>query len=78
MHLTGKSDADNFFAAQISLSQRFFYSDAAGSPPIFGMLFGPSKLRRGEPFMIFRGGGNDLAALAQDQSSRAARTDVDP
>jgi hypothetical protein len=65
VHLAGKADASNIFAAEIGARKRFANGEASGAPPVFGMLLGPADLRRGEGLMIRSGGGGN-AAVAVD------------
>jgi hypothetical protein len=54
MHLSGKADTtDPIFAGSQSVKSAMD-RDAAGPPPIARILFGPSRLRRGEGNVLFR------------------------
>jgi hypothetical protein len=78
VHLTGKADAGDVFAAEIRFGERLADGEAGGAPPIIGMLFGPADLRRGEGLMI-RSGGRYNAAVAIDYDGAcSAGADVNP
>jgi hypothetical protein len=78
VHLAGKADAGDVFAAEIRFGERLADGEAGGAPPVFGMLLGPADLRRGEGLVI-RGGGRDNATVAIDyDGARAASANVNP
>ena len=54
----------------------FADGEAAGAPPVFGMLFGPADLRSGERLMFFGSGGEEAAGMVEDEGTSAAGADV--
>src|SRR5438876_1706704 len=78
VHLAGETDASNFFGAEIGARDGFTNRDAGGTPPILGVLFGPTDLRRSERLVLFRGGRNEAAAAIYDEGARASGTNVNP
>jgi len=77
MHLAGEADACNVVAAQVRAGQSLADRDGAGAPPVFGMLFGPSDLRRGERLVFFGCGCEQAALFVDDKGARAASSYVD-
>jgi outer membrane usher protein FimD/PapC len=76
VHLTGKADAGDLFAAEACARKRFANGDAGRLPPVIGMLLGPADLRRGEGLVV-RGCGRDNAAVTIDHDgARAASANV--
>src|SRR5438093_1616685 len=78
LHLDGETDASNFFGAEIGARDGFTNRDAGGTPPILGVLFGPTDLRRSEGLVLFRGGRNEAAAAIYDEGARSSGTNVNP
>jgi hypothetical protein len=76
MHLAGEADAGDFFRTDGRFMKSFFYGDAAGSPPIARILFGPTGLGRSELLVHFRAGGHDPAGTVHQQRASAASTNV--
>ena len=78
MHLTGESDASDFFGAQIGARDSFTNRDAGGTPPILGVLFGPTDLRRSEGLVLFRRGRDEAPVAIDDKGARSSGTNVNP
>jgi hypothetical protein len=76
VHLTGESDAGDFFGGQIRARDGFADGEAGGTPPVFGMLFGPADLRRSEGLMVFCRRRNDTPMAIEDKGARASGADV--
>src|SRR5438445_13607779 len=78
VHLSGEADASNFFGAEIGARDGFTNRDAGGTPPILGVLLGPTDLLRSEGLVLFRGGRNEAAAAIYDEGARSFGTNVNP
>jgi hypothetical protein len=65
VHLAGKADGCDIFAAEIRACKCFANGKTGRPPPVLRMLLGPSDLRRGEGLMV-RSGGRNNAAVAID------------
>ena len=76
MHLTGQSYARDIVASEVGTGERFANRDATGAPPIFGMLFGPTDLRRSEGGVFFCSGREQMALLIDDEGACAASSYV--
>ena len=77
MHLSGKSDARDLIRLQAGVGQSLPHGDAAGAPPVFRILFGPSDLRRGEGRVFFGRGRNDASVFTDNQGARTTGAYVD-
>jgi len=76
VHLPGETHAGDFFRAELCLSERLVNGDAAGAPPILGLLLSPSDLRGGKWNVLFGSGCDHVALLVDDQGTRAARANI--
>ncbi len=76
MHLAGEADAGDVVTGELRARESFFDGDAGGAPPVFGILFGPADLRRGEGRVFFGGGRENAALFVDDEGARAARAYV--
>jgi hypothetical protein len=76
MHLSGEADAPDRISVGPQLAQSPPDRQGAGSPPIPGILFRPSQLRRRKGRVILGSGRNDFPALVNDQSARTAGADI--
>jgi hypothetical protein len=72
VHLTGEADAGNVLGAEVRGRESFANRNAGGTPPVFGMLFGPSDLRRGKGLVFFGCGCEQVALFIDDEGARAA------
>ena len=77
MHLSREADALNRSATLAEKLQRLLYGATAGAPPIPGILFRPSYVRRLKRRMLLGAGRNYLPALVDNQSARSARAHID-
>jgi hypothetical protein len=76
VHLAGETHAGNFFRAEVRLGESLVDRRAAGAPPVFRLLLGPSDLR-GRKWNVLFGRGCDEAALpVDDQGARAAGANI--
>src|SRR5712664_1950773 len=78
VHLTGEADAGDFFGAKAGTRDGFANRDAGGTPPVFGVLLGPTDLRRSEGLVFFRRGGDDAAVAINDDGARSSGSNVNP
>src|SRR5438477_2801593 len=78
VHLSGEADASNFFGAEIGARDGFTNRDAGGTPPILGVLLGPTDLLRSEGLVLFRGGRDHAATAIDDDGARSSGTNVNP
>jgi hypothetical protein len=78
VHLTGETDAGDFFGAKVATRERLANRDAGGTPPVFGVLLRPADLRRSEGLMLFRRGRNDAAVAIDDDGARSSGTNINP
>ena len=76
VHLAGKTDADNIFGGEIRLSKGLAHGEAGRAPPVFGMLLGPTDVRRSEGLVVCRCGGDDAAVVIDYDGARAASSNV--
>jgi hypothetical protein len=76
VHLPGEPDAGNLIGAQGGASECFPHCDPAGTPPVFGVLFRPTNLRRGEKLVLLSSRCDDPAALADDYGASTAGANV--
>jgi len=76
MHLTGETDAGDVFSGSACVMKGFFDSRCACTPPIDGILFGPTALRRGKGLMVMSAGGGDAALSVHQQGARPASAHV--
>jgi hypothetical protein len=77
MHLPGKSHAGNLIVAGFGRSESAPDGERAGSPPVARVLLRPPDLRRCEGRMLFRGGGDHVPLLVDEESASAAGADID-
>jgi hypothetical protein len=78
VHLAGKANACDFIIVKVCACQRFANGDTGGAPPVFGALFGPANLRRGEGLMLFGGRGDDAAIAIDDNDASPSGANVNP
>jgi hypothetical protein len=76
MHLAGEPNARDLVRGNVGVAQCLANRDGAGPPPILGLLFGPSDLRRCERRVLFGRGCEYAALLIDDESARAAGANV--
>jgi hypothetical protein len=76
MHLAGEADTSNVLGTQPRFLNGPRHGNAAGTPPIFGMLLGPSDFRRRKWHMFFRGRSDNAPLFVDDQRPRPARSYV--
>jgi hypothetical protein len=77
VHLPGEADARDIFGAETGFGDGFGNGDATGTPPIFGMLLGPSDFWRSEGRVFFGCGCDDAPVLVDDESASSAGANVD-
>ena len=77
VHLAGEADARDVITAQARLLERLSNREAAGSPPVLGILLGPADLWGSEGRMLFGGGTHYMSVRVDDERARAAGSDVD-
>ncbi len=78
VHLSRETDTGDLFRANTTLGQGLPGCKSTGSPPVGGILFGPTDLRGGKGAMLFRRRGNYRSALVDHQRARASGTYVNP
>jgi len=76
VHLAGKADAGDIADGQFRARDSFADGDTSGAPPVFGMLLGPTDLRRSEGLMVFCRRRDDAAIAIEDKGSRASGADI--
>ncbi len=77
MHLARESDTGDIVCAQTGRVESLANGRSAGSPPVLGILIGPTGSRAFKRLVLCRTGSDDLAALADDEGTGAAGTHVD-
>ena len=77
VHLAGEADRANRRGLRAAFRQRCANRLAAGAPPVFGLLFGPGRLRRRERRVLDRRRRDDSTVFVDDDDTRTARSDVD-
>jgi len=76
VHLAGESHARDVGATQSRLRERFSDGEAAGTPPVLRILFGPTDLWRRERRMFLSGGAHHMSEFIDDECASAAGSDV--
>jgi hypothetical protein len=76
MHLAGEADAGDIVRPSPSPLNCFGYGDAAGAPPVFGMLLSPANVRRGKWGVLLSGGTGDSALLIKNQCACPAGSNI--
>jgi hypothetical protein len=72
MHLAREADAGNIVGAEVRAGKCFANRNSAGTPPVFGLLFGPADLRGSERRVLFGRGCEQAALFVDDEGARAA------
>ena len=76
MHLARKTDADNLLGRNARVLQGRGNGLTASLPPVFGVLFRPSIMRRGKRLMLARGRADDGSFVIDYYGTGTASTDV--
>jgi hypothetical protein len=76
MHLAGQSHTGNFVRPDVGAAESFAYRNPAGTPPVLGLLFGPTDLGRGKRRVFFGRRGQQVPLLIEDEGARAASSNV--
>src|SRR5258708_19289552 len=61
VHLTGETNASDFFSFEVGTRDDLANRDAGGAPPVFGLLLRPAALLRSTGLMPFRAAIHDPA-----------------
>jgi hypothetical protein len=76
VHLAGESHAGDFLCGKSGILDGLRNCDAAGAPPVFWLLLGPTDFRRGKRSVFFSRRGDDVTLRVDDQCSCTACSNI--
>jgi len=77
VHLAGEADGRDGITGKFGGFERFANGEASGAPPVARILLGPAGFGAGKVGMFFRAGGENRAAVVEDDRTSATGSDVD-
>lgn len=76
VHLAGKSDAGDGVASEPGGCDGFADGKSGGAPPVAWVLLGPARLWTGKVGVLFGAGGEDGAAVVEDNGASSAGSNI--